>query len=134
MAKCNECDGHCCKYITVQIDEPKDDIDFEELKWFLCHENILVYIDHDGQWCLEVKTHCKFQDQKTNLCTIYETRPKVCQEHLEEECEGNHEYEEHYQKVFHTIGEVDEYRKELQSSKSPQSVQSSNIKEAQESV
>ncbi len=120
MAKCEECDGHCCKYITVQIDTPEDDIDFEELKWFLCHENISVYIDHDNDWCIEVKTPCKFQDTKTNLCTIYETRPKVCQEHQTDECEGNEEHDPHYQRIFHTMEDIDGYKKELQSGKKAQ--------------
>ena len=54
MADCSECDGKCCKYITVQIDEPEEEIDFEELKWFLCHENIMVYLDNDDSYSFDV--------------------------------------------------------------------------------
>jgi len=43
---CKNC-GYCCSYVTVQIDDPEDDIDWEEMKWWLCHENVLLYIDHD---------------------------------------------------------------------------------------
>ena len=124
MAKCSECDGQCCKYITITVDEPKKDIDFEELKWFLCHENILVYIDHEDDWCVEVKTPCKFQDPVTNHCTIYEKRPRVCIEHGLDECEGNKDYEDYCQRAFKTLEDIDEYRKELQSGKKAQKVQS----------
>jgi Fe-S-cluster containining protein len=123
MAKCLECDGHCCKYITVQMDTPEEDIEFEELKWFLCHENISVYIDNEGDWCVEVKTTCKFQDPKTNLCKIYGKRPQVCADHQPDECEGNEEHDAHYQRVFHTMEEIDEYRREIQSGKASQKVQ-----------
>ncbi|MCK5283241.1 MAG: YkgJ family cysteine cluster protein [Nanoarchaeota archaeon] len=131
MANCSKCDGHCCKYVTIQVDEPKEDIDFEELKWFLCHENMFVYIDHDNQWCIEVKTPCKYQDPKTNLCTIYEKRPTVCSEHQADECESNEGYEEYYKKIFHTMEEIDAYRKELQSRSETQKIRQENRKKAE---
>ena len=111
MADCSKCDGHCCKYITIQIDEPEDNIDFEELKWFLCHEHIIVYIDHDNEWCVEVKTPCKFQDPKTNLCTNYEKRPTACAEHETHECEGNDEHDPYYKIKFKTSEDIDAYKK-----------------------
>lgn len=112
MAKCSDCSGDCCKYITIQIDAPKEDIDFEELKWFLCHENVMVYIDHDRQWCVEVKTPCRFQDKETNLCTIYDSRPEVCSEHDPGECEGNDDHEPYFKRAFKTPEDIDIYKKE----------------------
>ncbi len=125
MADCKDCDGKCCKYITIQIDEPKADIDYEELKWFLCHENIMVYVDHDDDWCVEVKTPCKFQDKETNLCTRYENRPKVCQEHELHECEGNNDYDDYDQQKFETPEDVDAYR----NSKKAQEIQGKETKD-----
>ena len=133
MADCSKCDGHCCKYITIQIDEPDEGIDFEELKWFLCHEHISVYIDNEDDWCVEVKTPCKFQDPKTNLCTNYELRPKVCSDHETHECEGNDDYDPHYKRIFHTMDDIDEYRKELQSGKKAQKLQSEDDGPSEES-
>ena len=120
MAKCEDCSGHCCKYITVQINEPKKDIDFEELKWFLNHENVTVYIDHDDDWCVEFRTPCKFQDP-ANKCTIYEKRPKVCQEHLIEECEGNEDYGDYHKRIFMTMDDIDKYKEEISEKKTDSS-------------
>ncbi|MBD3164523.1 hypothetical protein GF323_04935 [Candidatus Woesearchaeota archaeon] len=132
MADCSKCDGHCCKYITVQIDTPEDDIDFEELKWFLCHKDVLVYIDHDNGWCVEFKTECKYQDPKTNMCTIYDKRPRVCKEHRLDECEGNEDYDDYYKLMFRSMEDIDEYRKKIQSGKKAQKLQKRSTGKARE--
>ena len=112
MAECSKCKGACCKYVTVQIDEPEEDIDFEEIKWFLAHENVTVYIDHDDDWCVEFKTPCKNLNDKYQ-CDIYKGRPKVCAEHELEECEGNMGHEEYHKRLFSTFEDVEAYRKEV---------------------
>jgi len=112
MADCKDCDGKCCNYITIQIDTPKKEIDFEELKWFLCHEGITVYIDNDGDWCVEVITNCKNLD-KENKCKIYKTRPKVCSDHHTHECEANLEHGDYFKKIFKTMEDIDNYRNSL---------------------
>jgi len=116
MADCKDCDGKCCNYITIQIDEPEDDIDFEELKWFLCHENILVYIDNDDDWCVEVRTNCKNLDEN-NACKIYATRPIVCLEHETHECEHNEKYDDYYKRLFKTMEDIEAYKQEYLSKK-----------------
>ena len=114
MANCTQCDGKCCKYITIQIHVPKEEIEFEELKWFLTHENTIVYIDQDNEWCVEVKTPCKFQDPKTNLCINYPNRPKVCANHQMDECEANVDDEPFYKRIFLTMEDIEAYKREIQ--------------------
>ncbi len=119
MADCNKCEGLCCKYVTVEVAKPIEDIDFEELKWYLAHENTVLYINEEDEWCLEIKTPCKYQDLKTNFCTIYEKRPKVCLEHSTEECEKNGEPDDFYKRAFHTMEDIDAYKAEIDRKKKP---------------
>ena len=84
---CANC-GDCCTYVATQIDDPGTFKEYENLHWYLTHENVGVYIDWDGDWYLEFKTRCKnLTDAKT--CGIYETRPLVCSEFSFNDCERN---------------------------------------------
>lgn len=64
-------------------------MDFDELEWFVSHENITAYKDHENDWILEVLTPCK--NLKNNLCAIYEDRPNVCRGYDPENCTHNSE-------------------------------------------
>jgi len=110
MKTCEECDGKCCKYISVEIDPPKEKIDFEELKWYLCHEKVLVYIDEEGDWIVEFQTPCKFQDEN-GRCKIYENRTQICRDYGLEECDENGEGEAEHIK-FKTPEDIDAYYEE----------------------
>jgi Fe-S-cluster containining protein len=117
MNKCQKCDGRCCKYVIVNLDDPEDNDDWEELKWFLCHENIFVFIDHEDDWCVEFRTPCKFQDPKTNMCTIYDDRTAMCHQHDPENCEVHGAGEHYWKKAFYTKEDIEKYRKEIESKK-----------------
>ena len=71
-----ECKARCCRYLTIQIPAPKLKSDFDELSWFLAHENISVYVE-SRRWHVEVKNRCKHLT-RDNLCDDYENRPEVC--------------------------------------------------------
>lgn len=81
----HDCHSRCCRYITVVLPAPRLSYDFDELSWFLAHENISVYVE-SRRWHLEVRTPCKYLD-RDNLCTIYADRPDVCREYDIEACE-----------------------------------------------
>ena len=34
---CEGCDAKCCKHVAVEIDEPEEKEDFENIKWYVCH-------------------------------------------------------------------------------------------------
>jgi Fe-S-cluster containining protein len=80
-----ECGSRCCRYITMVIPAPRRKWDFDELSWFLAHDNISVYVEA-GRWHVEVQTTCKHLG-RNNLCETYETRPEVCREYEVKTCE-----------------------------------------------
>ncbi|MCB9362769.1 YkgJ family cysteine cluster protein [Candidatus Woesearchaeota archaeon] len=89
MIKCTDC-GKCCHYITVPLDTPEDNEDYDSFVWYLLHENIQIYIDaEDEDWYMEVMTPCKKLVGK--MCSIYEHRPNICRDYDEEGCEVNGE-------------------------------------------
>ena len=105
---CEGC-GQCCSYVTIQIPEPEDADDWDELLWFVSHENMWVFIE-DGDWFVEIFNKCMYlADDKT--CKIYEKRPLVCREHGHEGCE-KYGYGEAYDIVFKQPEELIRYMKE----------------------
>jgi Fe-S-cluster containining protein len=82
---CMTCKGRCCSYVTVEIDKPTDKVDRDEIRWFLAHENIQVFLE-DGDWYVQFYTRCKHLTAE-GMCGIYEDRFDVCREHGTDECE-----------------------------------------------
>jgi len=82
---CTNCGAKCCKYFALEIDEPDCQDEYEDVRWYLCHENTWVFID-DGKWYLYLHNKCRYLDDN-NLCTIYDSRPKICREHNQVDCE-----------------------------------------------
>ena len=110
MAECKRC-GDCCRYVTVIIDTPEEKIDWEEVKWWVCHKNVIVYYDkEDDEWAVEFRTPCKYQDENNN-CTIYEKRPQICSDHDSDECETNADGD-CYDILFEEPADVDRYLEE----------------------
>ena len=79
------CEAQCCRYFTVVLPAPRHRADFDEISWFLAHEDISVYVE-GRRWHLEVRNRCKYL-MDDSLCAIYENRPEVCREHNMEACE-----------------------------------------------
>jgi len=104
---CHGCDALCCKYVSVEIDEPTCKKDWDQIIWMLHHQDIVIYQDHDDDWIIEFKTKCKNlgEDQK---CQIYEERPKFCRNHKANECEYNNE-DSPYQTILRNVDDVKAY-------------------------
>jgi uncharacterized protein len=82
---CASC-GDCCTYVATQIDDPSTFKQYEDVHWYLTHENVGVYIDWEGEWFIEFRTRCRnLTDAKT--CGIYQERPLVCSEFSFTDCE-----------------------------------------------
>jgi Fe-S-cluster containining protein len=117
MAKvedCNPCKGCpalCCKFVAVELEEPEDEEDWDEIKWMLCHENITVYKDNDEDWVAEFETRCKMLDENDH-CKIYDKRPQLCRDHDPESC-VRHGDGDVYIILFEKPEDVDEYRELL---------------------
>jgi Fe-S-cluster containining protein len=105
---CKDCTT-CCEYVTIELDEPEKKIDFEEIIWFLMHENIIVYIDEENTWNVEFKTKCKALDEH-GLCRIYEERPDICKEYHQDECE-KYGHSDYCKVLFKTKDDVINYVK-----------------------
>ena len=84
---CNEC-GQCCTYIAVEIDNPSDFEDYDNMFWYLAHKGVSVYIDFDSDWFIEFETVCEHLSP-SKTCGIYEERPHMCSSFSWDECEKN---------------------------------------------
>ncbi|CAK0738914.1 conserved hypothetical protein [Gammaproteobacteria bacterium] len=80
---CHDC-AKCCMHINHEVDAPENDEDCDYIIWFLLHENVSIWIDDDNVWFVEFRTPCKAL--KDGLCSIYEKRPQVCREYLQDSC------------------------------------------------
>jgi uncharacterized protein len=85
--KCSYCRGGstCCTYLTQQIDTPKSIEDFDLMLWQISHFNTQFYKDSDG-WFILINNRCMHL-QADGRCGIYETRPQVCRDHKNDDCE-----------------------------------------------
>lgn len=82
---CTGCVAHCCRYVSVEIDTPDTKWQYDQILWMLLHENVSVYVEHDGLYYVEFRTRCGELDE-ANLCNHYETRPRLCREYSNETC------------------------------------------------
>lgn len=103
---CQGCNSECCKYLSIEINTPEDEEDFEDIKWYAAHKNVSVYVDEDNEWHVEFKTSCDYLD-KDGLCSIYNKRPNICREYSQDECPFHNEYNEKY--TFKSIEDVESY-------------------------
>ena len=106
LKTCKDCNGKCCRQVVVELPTPKTIEDLEEVKWYVCHKNVNVFVESDGTWNVEFITPCNHLD-KNNRCKIYQRRSKTCREHLEKDCEMNNPYTELF--IFKKIEDVEDY-------------------------
>ncbi len=93
--KCKGCPALCCRYISLEIDTPEDREDFDNLRWYLLHKNVSVYVI-DKKWHLCVDVPCRHL--KNNQCEIHDSKPLVCRQHDPDECEfWNPDFEMDYE-------------------------------------
>jgi len=81
---CQACGAKCCRYVTLDIDEPEDIEDFDNLRWYVSHKGCAVYRE-DGKWHFEVLTACEHLS-KDGTCKIYPRRPEACRDHDPDSC------------------------------------------------
>ena len=96
-SQCVKCNGLCCRYVALPIEKPKEKSDYDDIKWFLCHENITVFVE-DGDWYINIKNKCRHL-KKDNRCVNYENRPNICRKYRHSDCdftEGEYDYELHF--------------------------------------
>ena len=95
---CDKCTGLCCRYMALPIETPEDREDYDDIRWYLCHENVAVFVE-DGEWYINVKNKCKYIAEDDYRCLIYDKRPKICRGYKHNDCEltdGEYDYELHF--------------------------------------
>jgi Fe-S-cluster containining protein len=103
---CEHCTAACCRYIALPIDTPETRAEFEDVRWYLLHENISVFVE-DGEWYINMATPCRHL-QPDQRCGIYATRPRICRKYTTENCDyhsGDYGWEHHFTCPEH----LDEY-------------------------
>lgn len=76
---------YCCTYVSLEIDAPKSETDFDSIRWYLAHKRINIYADHDGSWYFLVNSEC--ENLTSAGCAIYEKRFNICREYDAATCE-----------------------------------------------
>lgn len=102
---CDDCAAKCCRYFALEIDEPETRADFEDLRWYLCHERCLLYVA-DETWYLHIESDCRYRGPDSR-CLIYERRPAMCREHSTDDCEQAEPWA--YDLKFTTLEELETY-------------------------
>ncbi len=106
LIPCIEC-TQCCHYVAIEIDTPEERTEFENVRWYLYHPGIEVYVDQEQTWNVLVHSTC-MQLQEDGRCAVYETRPQICRDFSEEECEPN-TGEAAEQLLFRTPADFDDW-------------------------
>jgi Fe-S-cluster containining protein len=83
---CSQC-GLCCTYLAIEIDGPTSVKRATELLWYLYHQDVSLYVNDDS-WMVQVETTCRHLTADRR-CGVYATRPHICREFSERECEVN---------------------------------------------
>lgn len=66
--------------MAIEIDRPTTKREYDDIRWYLLHKNINVFIDHDGDWHVEFQTPCEALADD-HRCMQYEKRPQICRDH-----------------------------------------------------
>lgn len=106
---CDQCTGLCCRYIAFPIETPEKEEDFDDIRWYLCHEDISVFVE-DGDWYVNVKNKCKYLSEEDYKCQIYSKRPAICRKFEADGCEFDSD-EYGYELHFTDDKQMEEYIK-----------------------
>ena len=101
MAKgtsCGKCSGLCCRYFALPIETPENRQDYDDIRWYLCHKNITVFVE-DDDWYINIKNKCRHLSEQEHKCRIYGNRPHICRKYTTRDCdltEGEYDYDLHF--------------------------------------
>lgn len=102
---CSYCTAKCCRYFALPIETPTTWKDYDDVRWYLAHDQTSVFVE-DDQWYLLVYTTCKYL-QDDHRCGIYEDRMQICRSYTTANCE--YDDDEVYEKIFETPEQIWEY-------------------------
>jgi Fe-S-cluster containining protein len=76
----------CCTYVAVEIDAPTTSAEYDQIVWYLYHEDVEVFVDWDDAWHVLFRTRCT-KLTSTGMCGVYASRPAICKDFDWRECE-----------------------------------------------
>ena len=106
---CDKCSGLCCRYFALPIDNPTTAKDYDNIRWYLVHENVVVFIEKK-QWYVGFMSRCKHL-LDDNRCGIYEERPRICREYSTDNCDY-HGGDYNFEKLFTSAQQLRDYAEE----------------------
>lgn len=95
---CEQCTGLCCRYFALPIETPEDRDDYDDIRWYLCHQGVSVFVE-DGDWYINLDNKCRYLREDNFMCDNYENRPRICRKYTTKDCdmiEGEYDYELHF--------------------------------------
>jgi Fe-S-cluster containining protein len=106
-SQCTSCiPAKCCQYFSLEIDTPASKSDYDDLLWFLAHKDVSIYTQNKS-WYLMLHNRCTFLNKKSNLCKIYDKRPRICRAHTTDECEFAEDWD--FDKHFKSYDELERW-------------------------
>ena len=76
---CHECGGRCCRYIAIGIDPPKNQTALHNIRWYLLHANVSVFVDHERAGLSSSPRRVRHRTK--SRCTLYGARPRICRDY-----------------------------------------------------
>lgn len=113
---CEQCAALCCRYFVLEIDTPETRRQYDDVRWYLLHENSFVFIEKK-KWYLGIYARCK-QLQPDNRCGIYHKRPKICRSYSTDNCDY-HGGEYNWEILFSSAEQLERYAQEQLKSSRP---------------
>lgn len=92
---CQQCGAKCCRYFCFEIDKPESYEEFENIRWYLCHQGVSVHVD-EGDWYISIENICNNLNGD-NQCKDYANRPLICRRYSSGGCDytqGAYGYEQ----------------------------------------
>ncbi|GMU22390.1 MAG: hypothetical protein AMXMBFR13_24760 [Phycisphaerae bacterium] len=111
---CDQCVGLCCRYFAFSIDKPETKRDFEDLRWYILHEDTLIFVE-DGEWYVQINRKCRAL-LPDNRCGIYENRPTICRSYKTDGCDWQADAYD-YQHVFCEPEQIEKFAREYLAAK-----------------
>jgi Fe-S-cluster containining protein len=106
---CDQCVALCCRYFAFSIDKPEKKRDFEDLRWYILHEDTIIFVEK-GEWYVQVNRKCRAL-LPDNRCAVYENRPAICRDYKTDACDWHADAYD-YQHVFTEPEQIDRFAKE----------------------
>lgn len=102
---CEHCTAKCCRYFALPIDTPIDRQDYENIRWYMLHGDVSIFVDDDN-WYLLVHNECDHVDDR-HRCGIYDDRPTICRTYSTSNCEFDND--SCYDRFFERPEQIAEY-------------------------